>query len=108
MKRDFTYIEDAVDGIFALSGARLNDSYNIFNVGNSKPVRLMDFINALENAFDKTEDKEFLDMQPGDVIATWADISKLTAAVGYTPKTNIEQGIAHFTKWYKSYYNTGS
>lgn len=104
MQRDFTYIEDIIEGLFALAKTHITDSYNIFNIGNSKPVKLMDFIQALENSLDKKADKEFLEMQPGDVKATWADIKELVSAVGYSPKTNIDQGVDKFITWYKSYY----
>ena len=104
MQRDFTYIEDIIEGLFALAKTHITDSYNIFNIGNSKPVKLMDFIQSLENSLDKKADKEFLEMQPGDVKATWADIKELVSAVGYCPKTNIDQGVDKFITWYKSYY----
>ena len=104
MQRDFTYIEDIIEGLFALAKIHITDSYNIFNIGNSKPVKLMDFIQSLENSLDKKADKEFLEMQPGDVKATWADIRELVSAVGYSPKTNIDQGVDKFITWYKSYY----
>ncbi|HEY0668704.1 MAG TPA: NAD-dependent epimerase/dehydratase family protein [Sphingobacteriaceae bacterium] len=107
MQRDFTYIEDTIDGLSAVVNAEMGNSYTIFNIGNSKPVMLMDFVKSLESALGKTADKEFLDMQPGDVFSTWADIKELVAAVGYSPKTSIDEGVTRFTEWYKHYYHTG-
>lgn len=107
MQRDFTYIDDTIDGLSAVVNAETDHSYTIFNIGNSKPVMLMDFIRSLESALGETADKEFLDMQPGDVYSTWADIKELVAATGYSPKTTIDQGVARFTEWFKNYYHTG-
>ena len=104
MQRDFTYIEDIIEGLFALAKTHFTDPYNIFNIGNSKPVKLLDFIQSLENSLGKKADKEFLEMQPGDVKATWADIKELVFAVGYSPNTNIDQGVDKFITWYRNYY----
>lgn len=104
MQRDFTFIDDIVEGIFTISKVELADAYSIFNIGNNKPVKLLDFIECLENELQKKADKEMLDMQPGDVIATWADTKELVDATGYTPKTDIIQGVRQFINWYKKYY----
>jgi len=104
MQRDFTYIDDIVEGLFSVSQVKLSKKYNVFNIGNNKPVQLLDFIKILEIELDKDADKEFCEMQPGDVIATWADIKEFIAATGYEPKMNIQKGVSLFVDWYKKYY----
>lgn len=120
MKRDFTYVDDVIEGIVKLidkmplpneswSGESPNSStssapYCIYNVGNNNPVSLMDFIVAIECALGKEAKKEFLPMQQADVNATWADIDDLTLAVGFKPSTQITEGIMKFVQWYKDYY----
>ncbi len=115
MMRDFTYIDDIVEGVIrtldktATSDISLNTSasdapYRIFNIGNSQPEKLMDFIAYLESALDKTAQKEFLPMQAGDVKATYADASALEAWVGFRPSTGLPEGVIKFTKWYREYY----
>ena len=104
MQRDFTYIDDIVEGLFSISQVKLSKKYNVFNIGNNKPVQLLDFIKILEIELDKDADKEFCEMQPGDVIATWADINEFIAATGYEPKMNIQKGVSLFVDWYKKYY----
>ena len=104
MQRDFTYIDDIVEGLFSISQVKLSKKYNVFNIGNNKPVQLLDFIKILEIELDKDADKEFCEMQPGDVIATWADIKEFIAATGYEPKMNIQKGVSLFVDWYKKYY----
>jgi UDP-glucuronate 4-epimerase len=79
----------------------------LYNIGNHRPVRLLDFIAVLEQALGCTAIKEFLPMQPGDVPATYADIADLTAAVGFVPQTPIEVGIPRFVAWYRDYYHIG-
>jgi UDP-glucuronate 4-epimerase len=119
MQRDFTYIDDIVEGIVRVtdSPATVNpewDSsypdpgtssapYRLYNIGNSKPVLLTDFIAALENALGKTAIKELLPMQPGDVAATYADIDDLVEATGYQPETPVQTGIGNFVAWYLEY-----
>jgi UDP-glucuronate 4-epimerase len=119
MRRDFTYIDDIVEGIVRLLDKppvhnigwdRANpDSsssyapYKIYNIGNNKPIKLMDFINTLEKLIGKKAKVEFLPMQPGDVKETYADIADLHADVGFHPSTTIEEGLAHFVNWYKKY-----
>lgn len=104
MQRDFTFIDDIVEGIVRVAKAELKEQYNIFNIGNNAPIQLMDFIRCLENELGKEAKKEMHDMQPGDVLATWADTKELVAATGYSPKTSIEEGVHIFAQWYKKYY----
>lgn len=118
MMRDFTFIDDIVEGIVriqdiiptakpAWDASDASSSfapYKIFNIGNNQPVKLMAFIEAIEQATGKTAVKEYLPMQDGDVPATYADIDDLQAAVGFTPATSIQDGIQQFVDWYKSYY----
>lgn len=118
--RDFTYIDDIVDGVVRCvdqvaapdatwDGMRPAPGtsaapYRLYNIGNNNAVRLMDFIGCLEKALGKTAEKNFLPIQPGDVPETFADINDLTEEIGYRPKTNIEDGIAKFVAWYRDYY----
>jgi UDP-glucuronate 4-epimerase len=120
MERDFTYIDDIVDGIFRLTNqmpqpdpnwssdtsdpGRSAAPYRIYNIGNSKPVPLMQLIKILENCLGAEAKKEFLPMQPGDVPATYADIADLEREVGFEPRTDIETGVAKFVAWYREYY----
>jgi UDP-glucuronate 4-epimerase len=78
--------------------------YKLYNIGNNQPVELMDFISTLEKVLGKKAKKELLDMQPGDVPATYADVDDLMKDVGFKPQTSIETGIRRFVDWYKSYY----
>ena len=120
MKRDFTYIDDIVEGIVRLidkvpnanpvwSGDKPDPGtsytpYKIYNIGNNQSVELMHFINILEKALGKEAKKEFLPMQLGDVPETYADVDDLMKDIGFKPKTSIEEGIAKFVEWYKEYY----
>jgi UDP-glucuronate 4-epimerase len=120
MERDFTYVDDIVEGIFKLlmkepagnphwSASDPDPSsspapYHIFNIGNSKPVRLMDFIHAIEASLGKKAIIEFQPMQAGDVKRTWADVEQLREQTGYTPSCSTEKGILNFISWYKQYY----
>jgi UDP-glucuronate 4-epimerase len=120
MQRDFTYIDDIVEGVVrvmgrlpapnpAWSGDRPDPgtsyaSYKIYNIGNNQPVELNTFIATIESVLGRTAQKEFLDMQPGDVPATYADVDDLMADVGFKPATPIREGIERFVAWYKSYY----
>jgi UDP-glucuronate 4-epimerase len=106
MKRDFTYIDDIIEGIIrvinrvpALSPA----VYKIYNIGYGKPIDLMNFIETIEKSAEKKSQKEMLPMQPGDVPITWADISEIETDTGYRPKTGIEEGISQFVEWYREY-----
>lgn len=121
MERDFTYVDDIVEGIVKLvdkapvankdwdeSKDDLSTSfapYKIYNIGNSNPVPLMRFIEALESAIGKKAEKIFMDMQPGDVLRTYADVSDLERDINFKPSTSIEDGLAKFVEWYKDYYN---
>ncbi|MEE4277984.1 MAG: NAD-dependent epimerase [Halieaceae bacterium] len=120
MRRDFTYIDDIVEGIVRLCAkpATANEHwdpakpdpgsssapYRLFNIGNNQPVELLEFIGAIEQALGVTAQKEFLPLQAGDVPATYADIEALADYVGYRPATSIEHGIGRFIEWYRSYY----
>ncbi|MBT9490190.1 MAG: NAD-dependent epimerase [Rubrivivax sp.] len=120
MRRDFTYIDDIVEGV-----VRVNDRaatpdtslppsshgpgtshapYRIFNIGHHDPVPLLDFIGAIEQALGMTAQKNLLPMQPGDVPATYADVSALAAWVGFKPETAVHEGISRFVAWYRGYY----
>ena len=109
MYRDFTYIDDIVEGVENIlcnppavngKGAR----YKIYNIGNNKPVKLMDYIETLERCLGKTAVKEYLPMQPGDVYQTYADVSELMQDYDFKPDTSIEEGLSKFVDWYRMYY----
>jgi UDP-glucuronate 4-epimerase len=102
MKRNFTYIDDIVQGI--LLTIRTPVRYELYNIGNSRAEELLDFISEIEKNLGKKAVINFLPMQAGDVPATVADIGKL-ANLGYTPKTNIDAGIRNFIAWYREYYH---
>ena len=119
MKRDFTYIDDLVQAIRLLIDAaprRLEtvpegDSlspvapFRVVNIGNSEPVQLLAFIEAIEAATGLSAQKNMMPMQAGDVPATWADASLLTSLTGYAPKTQVPEGVANFVAWYRAYYS---
>lgn len=120
MQRDFTFIEDLSEGIArildrppqgnpAWSGKRPDPAssrapYKIYNIGNNSPVKLLDFIEAIERALGKQAIKNMLPLQPGDVPATWADVADLRADLGYAPATPMEEGIRRFVSWYRGFY----
>jgi UDP-glucuronate 4-epimerase len=120
MKRDFTYIDDIVEGVIRAMDkvatvnadyeplladpASGNVPYRLFNIGNNDPVQLLDFIGAIEKAVGKTAEKRFLPMQDGDVPATYADTSLLADWVGFAPSTPIQEGVDRFISWYRDYY----
>lgn len=105
LERDFTYIDDIITGIFnIITGKKKENNYQLYNIGNSKPVKLMRFIEAIENELEIEAKKEMLPMQPGDVTRTWADIKKLQEEFKYTPSTTIDEGVKRFIEWYKGYY----
>ena len=120
MKRDFTYIDDIVEGVVRVidnpptgdscwSGRRPNPAssrapYRVYNIGNGAPVELMDFIKAIEKALGKEAKKNMLPIQPGDVPATWADTTALERDLGYKPGTPIEYGVEQFVRWYREFY----
>lgn len=105
MKRDFTYIDDIVNGLILLLEAKTIKNYNIFNIGNNSPVNLMDFIKCLEKEFGLSAKLNMSDMQPGDVVSTWANVNHLNKFTNYSPKTGISEGVEKFVTWYKKYYN---
>lgn len=104
--RDFTYIDDIVEGIEKILVKKPENEppYAVYNIGNSSPVKLMDFIETIEKALEKEAIKEFHEMQPGDVYKTFADVSDLKKNFGYSPNTQLHKGIGEFVKWYKSYF----
>jgi len=120
MQRDFTYIDDIVEGMRRLlthpaapfsdwnpaapDPATSSAPYRLYNIGNNQPVALLDFIRELEQALGKKARLDLLPMQAGDVVATYADIEPLVQAVGFTPKTPLAEGIRKFVDWYRSYY----
>ena len=120
MMRDFTYIDDIVDGVIRVidnpanavpqwdavspDPASSSAPYRAYNIGNSHPVKLMAFIEAIEKATGKVLDKNMQPFQLGDVQATYADVSDLASDLGYQPKTDIEQGIGNFVSWYLNFY----
>lgn len=118
MKRDFTYIDDIVEGIIRIQdvppqrnmgwdgedSSQSNAPYKIFNIGNNQPVQLMSFISEIERSLGIEAIKEFYPMQDGDVPATYADIDDLAATVNFRPTTPIDLGVQKFIEWYKAYY----
>jgi UDP-glucuronate 4-epimerase len=105
MARDFTYIDDIVDGIVGvLDNPPPPGAHEVYNIGDSNPVGLMDMIAALEGAIGRQSEKVFLPMQPGDVPATYADVSKLHALTGYRPAVGVEEGLRRFAAWYADFY----
>lgn len=105
MMRDFTYIDDIVEGVIRIQDVIPADKipYSLFNIGNNEPIELSRFIEAIESAVGKKAEKVMLGMQPGDVERTYADTTRLEAIVGYKPQTEIEDGIAKFVTWYKEF-----
>ncbi|MGV3344252.1 NAD-dependent epimerase [Enterobacteriaceae bacterium LUAb1] len=120
MRRDFTYIDDIAEAVMRLqdrvprpdetwsvengSPASSSAPYRVYNIGNSQPVRLMDYIQALESALGQKAIKNMLPMQPGDVLETWADTFALNQLIDFKPQTSIEDGVTRFVTWYKSFY----
>ena len=117
MRRDFTYIDDIVEGIVRIQAivpkanpewsGKVDESaapYRIFNIGNNQPIELEYFIQQIETSIGKAAIKEYMPMQPGDVVETYADIDDLSAATGFTPNTSIEAGVSQFIAWYKDYF----
>jgi UDP-glucuronate 4-epimerase len=121
MRRDFTYIDDIVEGIWRLIGhipigntdwdSRQPDPgssiapYRLYNIGNNQPVELNYFVDSIEKAVGKIARKNLLPLQPGDVVETYANVDHLQKQVGFKPATSIEEGIQAFVNWFKSYYN---
>ena len=120
MVRDFTYVDDIVQGIEHVidnppqGNADWNPKnpdpstskapYKVYNIGNNSPVKLLEFIDAIEDELGITAEKKMLPLQPGDVPATYADVSDLVADLNYKPNTNVKDGICNFLTWYKSYF----
>ena len=120
MLRDFTYVDDIVDGVFRLlthlptgvkevnlPSDKSTAPYSVYNIGNGSPASLMDFVHAIEDKLGKKAKINFMPLQPGDVPRTYADTSKLASAVGYKSQTNVVEGVSNFIDWYKEYYNVG-
>lgn len=105
MQRDFTYIDDIVEGVLRIQDVIPQGEipYDLFNIGNNQPIELSRFISAIEAACGREADKIYLDMQPGDVVRTYADTQRLEAVVGYKPQMEIEEGMRRFVEWYKSF-----
>ena len=118
MERDFTYIDDVINGIIKITdrppsinsnlpsdSQNTSAPYKIYNIGNNKPENLLYFIEIIEKCLGKKARKNFLPMQPGDVVRTYANIDNLYDEIGYKPITPIEEGLEKFVEWYKKYYN---
>lgn len=103
MQRDFTYIDDIVEGTAAAIDRSL--PHAVFNLGNHRPEQLMNLISILEKELGKKAQIKLLPMQPGDVVSTYADISEATVQLGFSPKVTLEEGIGKFVRWYKDYYH---
>ena len=120
MSRDFTYINDIVEGVM-----RVNDNppqgnanwsglnpdpgtakspYTVYNIGNNSPVKLMDFVTTIEEALGMEAEKNLMPMQPGDVAATYADVSDLIKNLDYKPETSLAYGVGEFVRWYREFY----
>lgn len=106
MRRDFTYIDDIIEGLMKIIAhpSKKEIPFYIYNIGNSAPVELMDFISVIEKTAGKTAVKQMMGMQPGDVVCTYADTSRLEEDFGYKPATSIEEGIGKFYDWYVKYF----
>lgn len=106
MQRDFTYVDDIVEGVLRIL-ERQPPGYSLFNIGNSTPVPLMDFVHAIEAALGRRARRRFLPLQPGDVIATHADVEDFWQRTGFRPRTPVEEGVREFVAWYRDYYGAG-
>lgn len=113
MRRDFTYIDDIVEGIIRVADKIPQSAsqaetklppYKVYNIGNNQPVNLVDFIETLENHLGVKAQKELLPIQPGDVPETYADIEELMKDTGFKPNTSLDVGLKHFVEWYRDYY----
>lgn len=109
MLRDFTYVDDIVRGVENMlcnppKANEFGDRYKVYNIGNNKPEKLMDFIETLEKAIGREAKKEYLPMQPGDVYQTYADVTDLIRDFDFKPSTSIAEGLGRFAKWYKEHY----
>lgn len=113
MQRDFTYIDDVIEGVVRVmykvpQHSDTQAPYKLYNIGNHSPVELLEFIKSIEQAMGKSAKKNFLPMQPGDVLSTYADVDELIKDVDFQPTTPIQEGIAKFVRWYKEYYPSNS
>ena len=106
LSRDFTYIDDIIDGVehTLLSSSENKDFYKLYNIGNSHPVKLVDFIEAIETVTGCQSERQMMPMQPGDVNQTWADVQALKSDYEYQPNTPLMAGVEAFIRWYKTYY----
>jgi UDP-glucuronate 4-epimerase len=120
--RDFTYVDDIAEGVIRASDqiaapnakwsserpdpATSNAPFRIFNIGNNRPVKLMEYVAALEEALGRKAEVELLPLQPGDVPDTFAGVSELERAVGYRPATPVREGVRAFVEWYRGHYGT--
>jgi len=120
MLRDFTYVDDIVEGIVRIADrppavnedwdaaaadpATSSAPYRIHNIGNSEPVKLLRYVDAIEAACGVTAVRNYMPLQPGDVLATWADVEDLTQATGFRPRTSVEDGVRAFVEWYRDFY----
>ena len=110
MQRDFTFIDDIVEGVLRVCARPpelipgSSAPFRLYNIGNSNPENLLDMIEILEKHLGKKATKEYLPMQPGDVEATFADISDLENEFGFRPDTSLEVGLEKFVEWYKAFY----
>ena len=115
MRRDFTYIDDIVEGIYRCcfkpafceekrSAFFSTAPYRVFNIGNGKPIKLMNFIKILESHLGIESKKEYFGMQKGDVVETWADLEKINEWIDYKPSTSLDTGLFNFVNWYKKFY----
>lgn len=109
MLRDFTYVDDIVRGVENMlcnppKANEFGDRYKVYNIGNNRPEKLMDFIETLEKAIGREAKKEYLPMQPGDVYQTYADVTDLIRDFDFKPSTPISEGLGRFAEWYKDYY----
>jgi UDP-glucuronate 4-epimerase len=110
MARDFTYVDDIVESIARLLAKppvpdkEANGVNRIFNIGRGKPVELLDFVECLEAALGITAQRNYLPMQPGDVVKTWADVSALADWVGFSPQVEVDAGVKQFVTWYRDFY----
>ena len=110
MERDFTYIDDIVNGVIRILENKHTPNYDkrkkysLYNIGNNKSVKLYEFIDAIENELGIVANKNLMPMQPGDVEKTWADVNSLIRDFDYSPNTPIKRGVAEFISWYKNFY----
>jgi UDP-glucuronate 4-epimerase len=103
-QRDFTYIDDIIEGIMCVVDTPPTENYRLYNIGNSQPEQLLTFVETLEKYLGKTAIKNLLPMQAGDVQDTYADMDGMKRDFNYSPKTSLDEGLEKFVQWYKSFY----